>query len=67
MKYGKSSGDLFGPEDEENIYWEVEVDAHSSKNVTFTAPGDVGDYEILCGTPGHLQAGMKASLTVTDN
>jgi uncharacterized cupredoxin-like copper-binding protein len=67
MKYGKSAGDKFDPEDEENIFWEVEVDAHSSKNVKFTAPGDIGSYEILCGTPGHLQAGMKAALTVTAN
>jgi uncharacterized cupredoxin-like copper-binding protein len=67
MKFGKSAGEKFGPEDEENIFWEVEVDPHSSKNVKFTAPGDAGDYEVLCGTAGHLEAGMKAALTVVSN
>jgi plastocyanin len=67
MKFGKSAGDKFGPEDEENIFWEVEVDAHSSKNVKFTAPSDIGAYEILCGTAGHMEAGMKAALTVAAN
>jgi len=64
MKHGLSAGDDFGPEDEENIYWEVEVDPGTSKTVTFTAPSDLGDYEIVCGTEGHLVAGMKGTLTV---
>jgi uncharacterized cupredoxin-like copper-binding protein len=67
MKYGKSAGDKFGPEDEENIFWEVEVDAHSSKNVKFTASSDIGEYEILRGKAGYLEAGMKAALTVAAN
>jgi uncharacterized cupredoxin-like copper-binding protein len=66
MKYGTSAGDEFGPEDEDNIYWEVELDPHSSQSVTFTAPGEVGKYEIVCGTPDHLQEGMRAALTVTN-
>ena len=64
MKLGQSAGDKFGDEDEGNIYWEVEVDPGTSKTVTFTAPSDAGTYEIVCGTAGHLEAGMKGSLIV---
>jgi len=64
MKHGLSAGDDFGPEDEENIYWEVEVDPGKSVTTTFTAPTEPGDYEIVCGTEGHLVAGMKGTLTV---
>jgi len=64
MKHGLSIGDKFGPEDEENIYWEVEVDPGASVNTTFTAPTEPGDYEIVCGTEGHFEAGMKGILTV---
>ena len=64
MKHGLSAGDKFGPEDEDNIYWEVEVDPGKSTTATFTAPAELGDYEIVCGTEGHLVAGMKGKLTV---
>jgi uncharacterized cupredoxin-like copper-binding protein len=64
MNLGQTAGDTFGDEDEGNIYWEVEVDPGQSKTVTFTAPTEPGDYEIVCGTEGHLEAGMKGKLTV---
>ncbi len=64
MKSGQTVGDDFGPEDEENIYWEVEVEPGQSKQVSFTAPAAPGDYQVVCGTPGHFKAGMKMSLTV---
>jgi uncharacterized cupredoxin-like copper-binding protein len=64
MKLGQTAGETFGDEDEGNIYWEVEVDPGQSKSVTFTAPPDAGTYEIVCGTQGHLEAGMKGSLIV---
>ena len=64
MKYGLDIGDDFGPEDEDNIYWEVEVDPGASKTVTFTAPADAGEYQIVCGTEGHFKAGMVTKLTV---
>jgi uncharacterized cupredoxin-like copper-binding protein len=64
MKFGTTVGDDFGNEDEANIYWEIEVDPGSSKSVTFTAPPDAGEYQVVCGTPGHYMAGMVASLTV---
>ena len=64
MKLGQSAGEKFGPEDEDNIYWEVEVDPGKSTSAKFTAPTEPGEYEIVCGTEGHLVAGMKGKLTV---
>jgi uncharacterized cupredoxin-like copper-binding protein len=64
MKLGESVGENFGPEDEGNIYWEVEAEPGEKKTVTFTAPSEPGDYQVVCGTEGHYVAGMVASLTV---
>ncbi len=64
MKPGLTVGENFGPEDEDNIYWEVEVAPGETKTVTFTAPGDAGDYQVVCGTEGHFMAGMQSNLTV---
>jgi uncharacterized cupredoxin-like copper-binding protein len=35
-----------------------------SDTFTFTAPGQPGDYQIVCGIVGHYMAGMVGSLTV---
>ncbi len=64
MKLGETVGEDFGDEDEDNIYWEVEVDPAGSKTVTFTAPSEPGTYQVVCGTEGHYIAGMVGSLTV---
>jgi uncharacterized cupredoxin-like copper-binding protein len=64
MNYGTTVGDDFGPEDEENIYWEVEVEPGQSTTATFTAPSEAGEYQIVCGTEGHFKAGMVGTLTV---
>ena len=64
MKFGETVGDKFGDEDESNIFWEVEVGPGSSKTETFTAPTEPGEYQVVCGTPGHLEAGMIGKLTV---
>jgi len=64
MKYGTEVGQDFGPEDEENIYWEAEVDPGSSNTFTFTAPSQPGEYQVVCGTEGHYLAGMVARLFV---
>ncbi len=64
MKLGTTVGDDFGDEDEDNIYWEVEAEAGQTVTVTFTAPTDPGEYQIVCGTEGHFVAGMLGSLTV---
>lgn len=64
MKYGQNIGEVFGNEDEENIYWEIEVDPGGSKTATFTAPSELGEYQLVCGTEGHFAAGMSGKLTV---
>jgi uncharacterized cupredoxin-like copper-binding protein len=64
MKFGQSVGEDFGDEDEENIYWEVEVEPGKETTVTFTAPTEAGEYQLICGTEGHYVAGMLGTLTV---
>lgn len=64
FKLGTNAGETFGDEDEENIYWEVEVLPGQSATVTFTAPSEPGEYSVTCGIEGHLAAGMNGSLTV---
>lgn len=64
MKLGTTVGEDFGDEDEENIYWEVEVEPGESATTTFTAPSEPGEYQLVCGTEGHFVAGMVGSVTV---
>ena len=64
MKFGLTIGDDFGDEDEENIYWEIEAEPGQTVTVTFTAPTEPGEYQIVCGTEGHFVAGMVGTLTV---
>jgi len=55
----------FDDDDEGKIYWEVELDAGKSETVKFTAPSEPGTYDVVCGTPGHIEQGMTGTLTVT--
>jgi len=64
FNFGTDAGEKFGDEDEENIYWEVEVLPGQSTSATFTAPTEPGEYYVTCGIEGHLEAGMNAKLTV---
>ena len=64
FKLGMDAGEKFGPEDEGNIYWEVEALPGQSNTATFTAPSEPGEYYVTCGIEGHLEAGMNATLTV---
>lgn len=64
FKLGTDAGEKFGPEDEDNIYWEIEVLPGETATETFTAPTEPGTYYVTCGIEGHLEAGMQASLTV---
>ena len=64
MKLGQTAGETFDDKDEGNIFWEVEIEPGQSKTITFTAPVEAGTYEIICGTQGHLEAGMKGTLIV---
>ncbi|MFT3895933.1 MAG: cupredoxin domain-containing protein [Anaerolineales bacterium] len=64
MKAGTTAGELFDDEDLPNVYWEVEIDPGGEAHVTFTAPSDPGDYQLVCRTKGHLAAGMTGTITV---
>ncbi len=64
MQYGVDVGDMFDDEDIANAYWEVDVQPDDSVDLSFTAPDPPGIYQIVCGMPGHLQAGMIGTLEV---
>jgi len=64
MKFGMEVGDKFDEEDKANAYWDAEVQSDSSVDLSFTAPDQPGTYQIVCGMPGHLQAGMVGTLVV---
>jgi plastocyanin len=55
----------FDADDEANIYWEKELPTKESATVQFIAPSQPGTYQVVCGTAGHLEQGMKATLIVT--
>ena len=64
MRYGVDVGDMFNEEDIANAYWDVDVQPDDTVDLTFTAPDQPGTYQIVCGMPGHLQAGMVGILEV---
>lgn len=64
MKAGIQVVPPWGDKDEGNIYWELDdVQPGTQKSGTFTAPAP-GTYEVVCGTPGHIEHGMVGTLTV---
>jgi uncharacterized cupredoxin-like copper-binding protein len=64
MDFGTEVGEDFGVEDEANMYWKAELGPGESETFTFVAPGEPGDYQIVCGIEGHYMAGMVGSLMV---
>lgn len=56
----------FDDDDEANIYWEAELQPGTKQTITFDAPSEPGEYQLVCGTAGHLEQGMKGTLTVTE-
>ena len=67
MKLGQeiSSGGHVGPEEHANVFWEQELlGAGETVKATFTAPTEPGEYQIVCGVAGHLEAGMQGRLIV---
>jgi len=55
----------FGEKDEDKIYWELDgVQSGQTKSDTFTAPTEPGNYDVICGIPGHIELGMVATLVV---
>ncbi|WKZ48186.1 MAG: cupredoxin domain-containing protein [Anaerolineales bacterium] len=66
FKLGTDAGEKYGPEDEENIYWKVQVLPGKSATATFTAPSEAGEYFVTCGLGGHHEVGMIGKLIVVD-
>jgi uncharacterized cupredoxin-like copper-binding protein len=64
MKFGETVGDNFDEEDKGNVFWEVEAGPGASVTETFTAPIEPGEYQIVCGIPGHFMAEMSGKLIV---
>ena len=64
MKHGTTVGDKYDEEDLPNVYWKIELQPGNSTTTTFTAPAEPGEYQVVCGTKGHLEAGMIARLIV---
>ena len=64
MKLNTEVGGHFNEEDRPNVYWEIDVQPGDSQTITFTAPGEPGTYQIVCGMAGHVEAGMIGTLEV---
>lgn len=64
MNAGTTAGTEWTAEDEANVFWKLEIPAGGSETATFTAPGEPGEYQVVCSTPGHLQAGMIGKMVV---
>jgi len=65
LKLGQHVEPPFGEKDEDKILWELDgVDPGTTKSDTFTAPTEPGEYDIICGVPGHIELGMIATLIV---
>jgi plastocyanin len=64
MKKGSKVDPPFGDKDEGNIYWELDdVQTGTSKSGKVTL-SDPGTYQVICGTPNHIEMGMVGSLMV---
>ena len=64
MKKGVTATTPFANQDASTIFWKAQVPAGQQQTFTFVAPADPGDYEVVCGESGHLEQGMKGTLTV---
>jgi len=64
MNLGQTVGTEYTAEDDANVYWKLEMPIGGSTDTTFTAPTEPGEYEVVCSTPGHVQAGMVGKLIV---
>lgn len=64
MKFGVDVGKEFDEDDISGAYWEAEIQPDDMATFNFTSPDQPGVYQIVCGVPGHLQAGMVGTLEV---
>ncbi len=64
MKFGTEISMPFDDNDADNVYWEHEVEAGQTDTLTFTAPSEPGEYQVVCAIAGHIEAGMIGKLVV---
>jgi plastocyanin len=65
MKLGTTAGEAFDDEDQANVFWEErDIPAGGDLSVTFTAPTESGEYQLVCRTAGHIASGMVGKLVV---
>ena len=65
MKLGTTAGATYEDDDDANVYWdEKDIQPGGDFSVTFTAPTEPGEYEVVCRTDGHVASGMIAKLVV---
>ena len=65
LKKGEHVTPPFGEKDEGKIFWKLDgVQPGTTRSGTFTAPTEPGEYDVICGIPGHIELGMVATLIV---
>jgi plastocyanin len=64
MEAGYNVTAPFTDDDNQHVLQAFQVDVDQTQSFTFSAPSEPGTYEIVCAEPGHLEAGMKGTLTV---
>ena len=65
MKLGTTAGPTYEDDDDANVYWEErDIQPGGDFSVTFTAPTEPGEYEVVCRTEGHIASGMVGILIV---
>ncbi len=65
MKLDTSAGEGWDEDDQANVFWEErDILPGGDLSVTFTAPAEPGEYQIVCRTVGHIASGMIGKLTV---
>ena len=63
MKAGTTVTSPFDADDEANVLFKLQAAPDETQTGTFTAPA-AGTYTVVCGVPGHFEAGMLGTLTV---
>jgi plastocyanin len=66
LKLGEHVTPPFTSKDKDKIIWELIVHPGDTKSGTFMAPTEPGEYDIICRLHGHIEAGMIATLIVTE-
>lgn len=64
MEQGYNTGPDFDEEDLSHVYWQIDVSPGNTTENSFTAPQEPGEYQVVCSTQGHVQAGMIGTLNV---